>query len=123
MSKISIEKQVPIKKLWVLMFLPMLFSCTTPCPSSSDLSPYNCDKCNGMELFSSCIKKNFPLGSSYSELSDYLTKIGFVKAKSPDDIKNRKFYFFWWGHDLGNVKIVILGRYNEQLKIIEIHVS
>jgi hypothetical protein len=119
-SKISIKSTpIPISR-WILLFLPMLFSCSTPCPSSEDLAPYNCNQC--VAGFSSCIKKNFPIGSNFNELNNYLTKIGFGRAKNPDDIKNNRFYFSWWANDLANYKVNVRGRYNNNLTIIEVSV-
>jgi hypothetical protein len=119
--------QVPMS-IWILMFLPMLLSCTTPCPSSEDLAPYNCNQCSSVLSFSSCIKKNFPVGSSYVSLNVYLTKIGFERFQDSDDIKNNRFYFSWWVNDNPNLKYIISGRYDKKLsgrydKIIELDIE
>jgi hypothetical protein len=124
MSKISIEGiQVSMKRLWILIFLPLLFSCNAPCTSKYDLSPYNCNQCLDLASFSSCIKKNFPVDSSYNKLTDYLVKIGFEKLENPDDTKKNRFYFFWEANDLTPYKVVVIGHYSNELKITELNVS
>jgi hypothetical protein len=118
MSKISIESiPIPIN-VWVLLFLPMLLSCTTPCPSSEDLAPYNCNQCEAG--FSSCIKKNFPVGSNFLELRSYMKKIGFEEVKNPIYLKKSVFSFRWSANNLANVKMIVSGRYNNKLEIIDI---
>jgi hypothetical protein len=119
-------KNLQIKKIWGLLLLPILFSCSTPCPSLTDIEPYNCDQCK--PEFSACIKKNFPVGSSYVDLNIYLTKIGFERTQDSDDIKNNRFYFGWWVNDDPNLKFIISGRYNKKRsggydKIIELDVE
>ncbi|WP_394753761.1 hypothetical protein [Crenothrix sp.] len=114
-------RTVSIKRLWILMILPILFSCSSSCRVPADLSPYNCDKCN-ISTFTPCIKKNFPIGSSYLELNNYMAKIGLKNTKNPDDLKNGRFYFHWWANNLANVKIAVLGHHNEKQKITEIDV-
>jgi hypothetical protein len=68
------------------------------------------------------MKKNFPVGSSYSDLKRYLEKQSFKQSKHPDHLKENRFYFFWWANDLSNYKVVVMGRYNNELKIVEIDI-
>jgi hypothetical protein len=119
MSKISIERTAFIKIPWLLILLPILFSCSTPCPSLTNIEPYNCDQCK--PEFAACIKKNFPVGSSYTELSSYMEKIGFGKIKNPVYLKKGMFSFYWSANNLGNVKIFVRGHYDNELKIKELY--
>jgi hypothetical protein len=102
----------------VLILLPILFSCGTPCPSQADLTPYYCDQCT--QGFADCIKKNFPAGSSYVELSNYMEKIGFIKIK-PNYLKKGVFVFDWSANNLANTKLIVSGQYNGKLQILEIN--
>jgi hypothetical protein len=94
------------------MFLLVLFFCQSPCYSNE----YNCDK-NKKNEFSLCIINEFPIGSSYLDLYNYLTIIGFKKS-----INNRRgeFYFFWWKNDFGNYKVAVFGKYDDKLNITEV---
>ena len=82
------------KWLILFLFMPLLISCRPSCKVSPELNTYDCDMCHSRE-FAACIKKNFPVGSSYLELSKYLTNIGFWKSNLPEDINKQRFYFKW----------------------------
>ena len=105
---------------WIrgLIFFPILLSCQMP--STSQEYDNNCNK-RDSSSFEICIRKNFPIGSSYSDLKLFLTNQSFKQAKDPKDSQNF-FYFFWWANDLSNYKVVVTGYYNNELKITEINI-
>ena len=116
----SIMSNISFKKIQILTFFPILFFCHSCCRYPYDSTQYNCNKCNSIE-FSSCIKKNFPVSSSYTDLSNYLTAIGLVRSKDPDIIKENRFYFRWKENNfLTPYGVIVFGRYNNKLQIIEI---
>lgn len=89
--------------------------------SSHSIQYDNCNK-RDRNAFHFCMKKNFPVGSSYLDLKRYLADQGFKQSKHPEDLKENKFYFFWWANDLSNYKVVVIGRYDSKLKIREIDI-
>jgi hypothetical protein len=112
------QKNALIRSITSLLSLPIFLSCQI----SSHANQYdNCNK-RDREAFSSCMKKNFPVGSSYSDLKRYLTEQGFTQSKHPDHIKDNRFYFFWRANDLSNYQVAIMGRYNNEIKIVEIDI-
>lgn len=112
------QKNALFRGITSLLFIPILLSCQMPSHSSQ----YdNCNK-QDRDAFSSCMKKNFPVGSSYSDLKRYLAEQGFTQSKHPDHLKENRFYFFWRANDLSNYKVVVMGRYNNEIKIVEIDI-
>lgn len=87
----------------------------------STLQQYeNCNK-RDSHSFETCMSRNFPVGSSYSDLKLFLTNQGFKQVKDPKDPKDF-FYFFWWANNLSNYKVVVTGHYNSELKITIINI-
>jgi hypothetical protein len=105
-----------LKIFKALIFLPSVLSCQIQ--SKSFNNNLNCNKVNS-NSFENCIYKNFPIGSSYSELKLFLSDQGFKEAK---DLTGNEFYFFWQTNNLANYKIVVNGRYNHEEKISKINI-
>lgn len=137
MSKILNEKQhyhhvvfhmnghfIKTVNKWLILFLclSMLVSCQQSCQDKPELNTYNCNKHRSGE-FAACIKKNFPMGSSYLELSKYLTNMCFWKSNLPEDINKNHFYFKWSANNLSNYEVAVAGNYDFNLKITRISID
>jgi len=119
-SIISMSKNNALSRtITSLLSLPIFFSCQI---SSHANQYYNCNK-RDREAFSSCMKNNFPVGSSYADLKRYLTQQGFIQSQHPDHLKGDRFYFFWRANDLSNYQVVVIGHYNNEIKIVYIDIS
>lgn len=118
LTKYMPQENALLRGITSLLFLLILLSCQM----SSHSSQYdNCNK-RDRDAFSYCIKKNFPVGSSYLDLKLYLAEQGFTQSKHPDHLKGNRFYFFWQANDLSNYKVVVTGRYNNEINIVEIDI-
>ncbi len=111
-------------RLVLIVFL--LFS-TTSCRLLRTFRPesecYKYDKA----VFKPCIEERFPVGSSYSDLEDFLLEDGFRSSQNPDDLAENRFYFRWNANNLTNgftdYAVVVAGNYDEGLKITDIEVN
>ena len=116
---IKISGSISYFPFCLLVFLPILVACGPSCHIPPELNTYKCDICHSRD-FAACIKKNFPVGSSYLELSKYLTNIGFWKSNLSEDINKNHFYFKWSANNLANYEAVVAGYYDLNLKITKI---
>ena len=110
------------KSLILFLFLPILVSCQQPCQDPPELNTYNCNKHRSGE-FAACIKKNFPVGSSYLKLNEYLKNQCFWKSNLPTHINKNKFYFNWSANNISNYSVAVTGSYDFNLKITHIKVD
>jgi hypothetical protein len=110
----------PLNK-WLILFFPLLISCRPSCGDSPEFNTYNCYKYKGSD-FSACIKKNFPIGSSFSDLDKYLTNLCLKREKLPESYGKNSFNFRWEPNSFPPTPYVVVvgGHYDAQLKITDI---
>jgi hypothetical protein len=110
--------------LLCLMALISIFlvSCGRPCKHPSDITPFNCDKCDS-RIFRQCIEKSFPPDSIYQEVKSYLTKIGFRNSviKSKENVTG--VHFQWDANDLSNYGVVVNVFYDKDMRVTYIEVQ
>jgi hypothetical protein len=105
----------------LIVTISLLVSCRPSCGDSPEFNTYNCDKNKGPD-FSACIKKNFPIGSIYSDLDKYLSNLCLTEAKLPESYGKYSFNFRWESDSFPPTPygVVVSGHYDAQQKITDI---
>lgn len=81
-----------------------------------------CNKSN-KEDFRKCLIEKIPLGKNFDQLKYFLFEHGFYYYENKLDLSNNRFYFYWQSNNLSDYKIVVVGHYDAELKIIELRVN